>query len=118
MVYDMFVESQHGITQISLKYFKERKKKLGAIISVACGEFPKDSLNWRTVINGTTGTMILSGLSCGYAGEGPHGLYEVLVNLGLENRPFGETDISKLDRIIYMNLKIPISLALRDPLSD
>jgi len=91
-----------GVTQASLKFFREHKRYLGRVIAVACGEIPNGSGNWRTVITGTLGIIILSGCSCGYAGEGPHGLYEILQELGFEGRPFGQTDISTLDRIIYM----------------
>jgi len=100
-------DKDHGVTQKSLEFFREHKDELGVVICVACGEFKGPEWGWRTVITGTKATMILSGLSCGYGGEGPHGLYELLQDLGLEGRPFGQTDIHKLDRIVYMTLRLP-----------
>jgi hypothetical protein len=90
----------HGITRESLEFFNRHRKQLGVIREVSCNA--RDPTGYSVRIVGDMGEMQLSGLNCGYGGEGPHGLYEVLTSIGAESRRFWETDISRHDRIRYV----------------
>ncbi len=81
-----------GITAESLDFFRRNRGVLGKIESVRCS-FNGSGTIYNTVIVGITAIMHLSGLNCGYGGEGPHGLYTLLKELGLESRGFSETEI-------------------------
>lgn len=93
-------DAGHGITDESLGYFERHKSELGEIREVSCRFNDPSGYNVRVV--GDNGEMLLSGLNCGYGGEGPHGLHTVLTQIGAENRRFWETDISKYKRISYV----------------
>jgi len=73
-----------GITQASLEYWKEIKDPKWRIHQVTCS---KDSGIFNTEIDCFDDdynliVVMLSGLSCGYGGTGPHGLETLLKDIG------------------------------------
>jgi hypothetical protein len=90
-----------GITAESLNLFHNRRGMLGQVLQVRCRANVDAGSQYNTTIVGTTAIMRLSGFNCGYGGEGPHGLYKLVKELGLESRPFWETEIPTKTLVIY-----------------
>lgn len=77
----VFTAEDCGVTAQSLVAWHRHKGKVGKVKSIEVRAFPKHG-NYLTYIAGTEATLILSGLTIGYSGEGPHGLYELLKDAG------------------------------------
>jgi len=89
----------HGITEKSLKFWKENKNSIGKITHVWASFEPLLTENrtenfygqahvdyvveYNFVAFGYEGAIFLSGCNSGYFGEGPHGTAKILVELGL-----------------------------------
>jgi|SRR5579885_695465 len=73
-----------GITADSLAYYHEHRDQLGTVIAAEVS-FPglSDHYPYCFELRDDRGNrMFLSGLTAGYAGEGPRGAMEVLVSAG------------------------------------
>ena len=92
----------HGITNKSLRYFDSLKGKLGRIDNIYIDRWRAMSME----INCENGIVLLSGVNCGYGGEGPHGSIEILKRLGV--------DPSFTTKVITGNL----SISMRDIWKD
>jgi len=73
-----------GITEYSLNYYLNHRTELGTVKTAKCGP-------GHLEIEGDEGHMRLSGCTCGYAGEGPHGTAKILRDLGVS-----ETDAERI----------------------
>jgi len=96
-------DNGHGITDDSLKFWKEHKNSIGKVTHVEVAEegllledrtengitYP---IEYNFVAFGRNGAIFLSGCNCGYLGTGPHGTAKILVELGL--------DKNKAERVI------------------
>ena len=83
------------ITETSLEFWRNDKHLIGRVKEVKCSYDPlaSDTLvaakggynrEYNLRIIGSKGGIYLSGCSCGYSGEGPHGTRQILVELGVE----------------------------------
>lgn len=88
----------HGVTQISREYWSANKSFIGEVESVEC--FYEDR-GWVTEVTGSKGKMALSGFASGYSGEGAHGLYDLLKELGAITEPLENTPIPNQNWICY-----------------
>ena len=70
----------HGITNKSLRYFDSLKGKLGRITNIHISFERQMSME----IDCEHGIVLLSGVNCGYGGEGPQGSIEILKRLGVD----------------------------------
>lgn len=89
----IYKDQGHGITRMSLDFWREKRNLIGRTIKVECDLIPihkevdpetSMALEWSLKITGTKGIILLSGCNCGYGGEGPHGTAIILRELGIE----------------------------------
>ena len=80
----------HGITRKSLDFWKTNRDKIGPVLSVEVDDNLHSELSPRgypleypCAIYGADGMIRLSGCTCGYGGEGPHGTAQILVDIGV-----------------------------------
>ena len=85
LTWRVWQDGGHGITNKSLRYFDSLKGKLGAIHKIHIDGDRQMSME----IEAINGVVLLSGVNCGYGGEGPHGTLTILEKLGID------TDILK-----------------------
>jgi len=104
----IFKDSGAGSTDISLKYWKRVKARLGRIIRADASFEPliKEPRTWNGIpymaeynlilIDDRGNEVRLSGCNCGYGGTGPHGTFEILKDAGLldQNADFNESGIA------------------------
>jgi len=85
-----------GITVESLEFWDQHKPLIGEVTRIACSFRPLRvdvklhngyiiPLEYNLKIFGTRGTILLSGCSCGYGGEGPNGTRRILEELGVDH---------------------------------
>jgi len=79
MTWKVWHDGGGGITKRSLDYFKRNGHKLGQIVEINICDMPHFSME----IWGVNGVMLLSGVTCGYGGTGPHGSVKILAMLGV-----------------------------------
>jgi len=88
----IFKDDGHGVTDLSLKFFREVKGNIGTIIEAEASQEPlrterdKDGYltEYNLILADSEGNEIwLSGCNCGYGGTGPHGTFEILKEVGL-----------------------------------
>lgn len=90
------------VTNLSLQFFRKTKEKIGKPLKIECVYLRKGRpIVYNTRIGGTDGEILLSGCNCGYSGEGPYGLYQILWELDVETRRYEESPIVAHDRIVY-----------------
>ena len=70
-----------GVTEKSVDFYKKNIDKIGAVIGIACDARTGEKAN--LYIFGSRDAMRLTGCSCGYGGEGPHGTAKILQTLGI-----------------------------------
>jgi len=80
------VESDHGITRESIKFFEKNRNKMGKVLEVRISGH-KEKCDFITLVIGTDLDLQMSGFSFGYRGEGPSGLRWLLDQL---NIPYSE----------------------------
>ena len=83
-------DNGYGITRESLEFWRINRPKIGPVLSVECKndlrcETSTDGhpLEYTCIIHGRDGEIWLSGCTCGYGGEGPHGTARVLMEIGV-----------------------------------
>ena len=81
LTWRVWQDGGHGITNKSLRYFDSLKGKLGAIHKIHIDGDRQMSME----IEAINGVVLLSGVNCGYGGEGPHGTLTLLKKLGVDN---------------------------------
>lgn len=92
--WEIYHDEGGGATAESLKYWDSLKGKLGRISSfsmVAGRQFSAEIIC-------DNGIVLLSGLNCGYGGEGPHGTQKLLKSLKI---PEGLYTQKVLDRMVF-----------------
>jgi hypothetical protein len=82
----IFTDNGFGITEESIKYFKSLEGKLGQIFQINLDQHR----NFAVEIQCSAGTVLLSGLSCGYGGTGPNGMLDVMTMIGLKSEEYKE----------------------------
>ena len=87
-----------GVTRVSLDYFHRLYRRLGKICRVSIDQHRVFSME----IRGVDGVMLLSGCNCGYGGEGPHGTFEVLKELGVTD----EATLAKVFTEPYLEIRV------------
>lgn len=101
----IYRDNGSGVTEESLRFWRNVKRKVGKVKLLICEEkWDEENRSWReynTRIVGENGEVWLSGLNCGYGGEGPHGLLRLLVELGV---PMGDA------RKLMMSRKVVVVL--------
>ena len=75
--------SDFGITRSALVYWNLTRPSLGQITQVSFGFEPIAEGDVTTIISGEKAEMHLSGTNCGYGGEGPHGSFQILMEIGV-----------------------------------
>ena len=81
LTYRVWQDGGHGLTQKSLRYFDSLKDKLGQLQMIHIDEDRRMSME----IVSMNGVALLSGVGCGYGGEGPTGTLTILDKLGINN---------------------------------
>ena len=84
-------DNGYGVTDDSLKFWKEHKNSIGKITHVEVRFEPlfidtdRDNIasEYNFVAFGYEGAIFLSGCNCGYGGTGPNGTAKILAELGL-----------------------------------
>lgn len=84
-------DNGHGVTRESLEFWRANRSEIGSVLSVECkkdglrGDLSPSGvpLEYDCIIYGCDGEVWLSGCTCGYGGEGPHGTARVLMDLGV-----------------------------------
>ncbi|SVA61800.1 uncharacterized protein METZ01_LOCUS114654 [marine metagenome] len=79
-----FIDKGHGITEESIKFFKRKRGKLGQILQINIDQHREFDMEIRC----TAGTVLLSGVTCGYGGTGPHGTLRILELIGLDSEEY------------------------------
>ena len=88
-----------GITQQSVDYFRAKQHCLGMVLDVHISfyrTFPME-------ITGANAVMLLSGVNCGYSGEGTEGSISILRMLGLRNQTIIE--VVRLKRNVKISFR-------------
>jgi len=82
----------HGVTDKSLEYWRLNRQRIGDVTSVLVTAEPllveqastgNYDVEYNLKIEGTEGTIFLSGCNCGYGGTGPNGTAKILCELGI-----------------------------------
>ena len=76
----IFTDDGGGMTQRTLEYFDTLKGNLGRIIEIHIDS--DRNFSWEIFCD--AGWVLLSGVSSGYGGEGPHGSLKILDLLGFK----------------------------------
>jgi hypothetical protein len=86
-------DSGHGVTQDSLAFWRANRVKIGSVLSLECKNDLRGMLSstgipleYTCIVYGRDGEIWLSGCTCGYSGEGPHGTARVLVDIGVPKK--------------------------------
>ena len=79
-----FVDKGYGVTEESIKYFKKLRGKLGQINQINLDS----NREFDMEIQCSAGTVLLSGVTCGYGGTGPHGTLKILEMIGLDSEDY------------------------------
>ncbi len=79
-----YKDEGHGITAKSLEFWDQHKLLIGEVTHIA-GSFEPLELEYNLKIYGLYGTILLSGCTCGYGGEGPNGTRKILEELGIDH---------------------------------
>lgn len=97
MSWQILHDGGHKITQKSLEFFRGNIGKIGEVLRV-CIDADRE---FNMEIVGKKGVMLLSGVPCGYWGEGPHGAVQILSTLEWPKftREQWEEIVSKAGRI-------------------
>jgi hypothetical protein len=98
-----------GVTAWSLDFWNSNKAGIGKIsrILISLGPLAADIkktpgpegreyyVDYYFVAYGASGVIMLSGCTCGYNGEGPHGTAKILVELGMTQENASRLILSK-----------------------
>ena len=104
---DLFVSWKRGekiiaswgqSTNLSLKFFEKHRHELGKVSSVYVNG--DDNEQFGMQIRGKKGIMLLSGVNCGYIGQGPSGSIKILRMLGFNGDTIKEQIETKNHLII------------------
>jgi len=85
-----YVEKEaYGITERSIQFIHDNRDNLGSVVMMggflAGNKFTEPgNEQWVVLIDENDNRIIVSGLSWGYAGEGPHGLLKVAKEFGFD----------------------------------
>ena len=88
---ETFADGGHGVTEESIKFFKTLRGKLGEIIQINIDS----DREYDMEINCSAGIVLLSGVTCGYGGTGPHGTLKILEMIGVESDDYRQKIFSK-----------------------
>lgn len=84
-------DNGHGVTRESLDFWRANRDRIGPILSVEVQDdlyvepdpekgYP---VEYPCAVYGVGGMIRLSGCTCGYGGEGPHGTAKILEDIGV-----------------------------------
>ena len=79
-----FVDKGYGVTEESIKFFKSLRGKIGQINQINIDSNREFDMELQC----SAGTVLLSGVTCGYGGTGPHGTLKILEMLGLDSEEY------------------------------
>jgi len=86
---DYAEDEAYGITQKSIDFINSNRHRIGSIVKIECllagnkhTDFGKEQ--WVALVDKDGNRIVVSGLSWGYAGEGPHSLLKVAKEFGFD----------------------------------